>query len=79
TTNLVPVALVNLANMFASMKGACLGQPQVTVQDVTRSFSWALIEEHHRPFQEVNVQQFVNSFSAELDKTWTGITGDILL
>ncbi len=79
TTNLVPVALVNLANMFASMKGACLGQPQVTVQDVTRSFSWALIEEHHRPFQEVNVPQFINSFSAELDKTWAGITGDILL
>jgi len=79
TTNPVPVALVNLANMFASMKGACLGQPQVTAQDVARSFSWALIEEHHRPFQEVNVLQFVNSFSAELDKTWAGITGDIPL
>lgn len=79
TTNPVPVALVNLANIFAAMKGACLGQPQVTRQDALRSFSWALIEEHHRPFQEVNVQQFVNSFSAELDKTWAGITDDILL
>jgi len=79
TTNLVPVALVNLANIFASMKGACLGSPRVTVQDALRSFSWALIQENHRPFQEVNVQQFVNSFSAELDKTWAGITGDILL
>ena len=79
TTNQVPVALVNLANIFASMKGACLGQPQLTMQDAARSFSWALIEEHHRPFQEVNVQQFINSFSAELDKTWASITGDILL
>ncbi|HIJ90187.1 MAG: HDOD domain-containing protein [Desulfobulbaceae bacterium] len=79
TTNPIPVALVNLANMFAAMKGASLGKPQVTMQDVLRSFSWALIEEHHRPFQEVNVQQFVNSFSAELDKTWAVITGDILL
>ncbi|MBA3003181.1 MAG: HDOD domain-containing protein [Desulfurivibrio sp.] len=79
TTNPVPVALVNLANIFASMKGACLGQPRVTAQDASRSFSWALIEEHHRPFQEVNVLQFVNSFSAELDKTWASITGDIPL
>ena len=79
TTNPVPVALVNLANIFASMKGACLGQPKVTTQDALRSFAWALIEEHHRPFQEVNVPQFVNSFSAELDKTWASITGDILL
>ena len=79
TTNQVPVALVNLANIFAAMKGACMGQPQVTTQDAARSFSWALIEEHHRPFQEVNVPQFINSFSAELDKTWASITGDILL
>ncbi|MFA7346297.1 MAG: HDOD domain-containing protein [Desulfurivibrionaceae bacterium] len=79
TTNPVPVAMVNLANIFASMKGACLGQPQVTMQDALRSYSWALIQEYHRPFQEVNVQQFVNSFSAELDKTWAGITGDIPL
>jgi hypothetical protein len=71
--------MVNLANIFASMKGACLGQPQVTMQDALRSYSWALIQEYHRPFQEVNVQQFVNSFSAELDKTWAGITGDIPL
>ena len=79
TTNLVPVALVNLANIFASMKGACLGQPRVTARDALRSFSWALIQEHHRPFQEVNVPQFVDSFSAELDKTWASIAGDILL
>ncbi len=79
TTNPVPVALVHLANSFASMKGACMGQPQVTMQDISRSFSWALIQENHRPFHEVNVPQFVTSFSTELDKTWASITGDILL
>lgn len=79
TTSHVPVALVNLANLFASFKGVCLGQPEVTLKDIQRSFSWALIEEYHRPFQEVNVQQFINSFSAEIDKTWASITGDILL
>ncbi|MBU1403939.1 MAG: HDOD domain-containing protein [Proteobacteria bacterium] len=79
TTNPVPVAMINLANIFASLKGLCLGEPRVTEEDAARSFSWALIQEHHRPFQEVSVQQFVNSFSAELDKTWAGITGDMLL
>ncbi|PKN20211.1 MAG: hypothetical protein CVU68_08860, partial [Deltaproteobacteria bacterium HGW-Deltaproteobacteria-3] len=79
TTNPVPVAMINLANIFASLKGVCLGEPQVTAEDAARSFSWALIQEYHRPFQEVSVPQFVNSFSAELDKTWAGITGEILL
>ncbi|OGR04378.1 MAG: hypothetical protein A2520_00945 [Deltaproteobacteria bacterium RIFOXYD12_FULL_53_23] len=79
TANQVPVALVNLANIFATTKGVCLGQPQVTEKDIRRSFSWALIQEHHRSFQEVNVPQFIDSFSAELDKTWESITGDILL
>ncbi|MFA7381927.1 MAG: HDOD domain-containing protein [Desulfurivibrionaceae bacterium] len=79
TNNQVPVALVNLANIFAAMKGICLGQSKVTMQDVERSFSWTLIEEYHQPFHEVNVQQFANAFSAELDKTWAKITGDILL
>lgn len=79
TTNQVPVAMVNLANIFASMKGVCLGQPQLTTQDALHSFSWALIQEHHRPFQEVSVQQFINSFSAELDKTWSSLTADIPL
>jgi len=79
TNNQVPVALLNLANIFAAIKGVCLGQSKVTLQDVARSFSWTLIEEHHQPFHEVNVPQFVKAFSAELDKTWASITGDILL
>lgn len=75
--NLVPVAMINLANIFAALKGACLGQPQITRQDVVRSFSWAMLQEHHLPFQEVNIPQFVNSFSEELDKAWPALTGDI--
>jgi HD-like signal output (HDOD) protein/CRP-like cAMP-binding protein len=79
TANSVQVALVNLANMFATMKGACLGTAEVTTLDIVRSFSWVLIQEHHKPFLEVNVMQFVDSFSEELDKAWDSITGDILL
>jgi HD-like signal output (HDOD) protein len=77
--NQVPVALVNLANIFSAMKGACVGQPRVAMQDALDSFAWRRIEEHHRPFREVNVAQFANSFFAEIDKGWAGITGDILL
>lgn len=79
TTNPVPVALINLANMFAAQKGACLGKPEVSNQDILRSFSWVLIQEQHKPFLDVNVSQFIDSFSEELDKTWKNITGDILL
>ncbi|HIJ79266.1 MAG: HDOD domain-containing protein [Desulfobulbaceae bacterium] len=79
TTNPVLVALVSLANMFAAMKGACLGEAVVTKEDIQRSFAWVLIQEHHKPFMDVNVMQFIASFSEELDKTWNSITGDILL
>ncbi|MGV1100972.1 HDOD domain-containing protein [Thiovibrio sp. JS02] len=78
-TNPVPVALVNLANIFASLKGVCMGHPEVTEQDALRSFSWVLIQEQHKPFLDVNVNQFISSFLDELDKTWPSLTGDILL
>ena len=77
TTNPLPVALVNLANLFASLKGVCMGQPGVTEQDILRSFAWVLIQEQHKPFLEVNTSQFVSSFLGELDKTWEGLTGDL--
>jgi HD-like signal output (HDOD) protein/CRP-like cAMP-binding protein len=78
-TNQAAVALVNLANIFAAMKGVCLGQGQVTMQEAVSSYSWTLLAEQHRPFKEVNVEQFAQSFSAEIDKGWASIVGDILL
>jgi len=77
--NKVPVALVTLANLFAALKGASLGRPAVSIQDVVRSFAWVIIEEHHRPFQDVNAHQFAASFAEELDKAWDSLNRDILL
>jgi len=79
TSNAVPVALVSLADIFAALKGVCLGQPELSEQDVQRSFAWVLIQEQHKPFLEVNIAQFITSFSEELDKTWESIAGDMYL
>ena len=79
TTHHLHVALVSLANLFASLKGVCAGRPELTEQDVLRSFAWVLIQEQHKPFLEVNISQFIASFSLELDRTWDSLTADILL
>lgn len=78
-TNPLPVALVSLANQFASLRGICLGQPELGQDEVLRSFAWTLLQENHRPFLEVNVLQFFESFNEELDRSWPTITADILL
>jgi HD-like signal output (HDOD) protein len=79
TAHHLQVALVSLANLFASLKGACVSRPGLTEQDVLRSFAWVLIQEQHKPFLEVNIAQFIASFSLELDRTWDSLTADILL
>lgn len=79
TAHHLHVALVNLANLFATLKGVCLGRPQVTEQDILRSFAWVYIQEQHKPFLEVNIAQFIADFSQELDTTWSSLTSDILL
>ncbi len=78
-TSVAAVALVNLANYFASLRGVCLGKPEVTKETIVRSFAWVLIQEQHKPFLDVNVSQFVDSFCEELDKTWDSLTADLLL
>ncbi|MFZ5776302.1 MAG: HDOD domain-containing protein [Thermodesulfobacteriota bacterium] len=75
----IPVALVSLANQFASMRGVCLGQPSVEREEVLRSFAWVLLQENHRPFLDVSILPFFESFSEELDRTWSTITADIPL
>ena len=79
TAHHLHVALVSLANLFASLKGVCMGRPGLTEQDILRSFAWVLIQEQHKPFLDVNVAQFIAAFSLELDRTWDSLTGDILL
>lgn len=76
-THALPVALVNLANIFASERKVCMGKPKLAPDAVPRSFSWVLIQEQHKPFLDVNVMQFIESFNIELDKSWNAITADM--
>lgn len=73
----LPVALVNLANIFAAERKVCIGKPKLVPDAVARSFSWVLIQEQHRPFLDVNVVQFIEAFNVELDKSWNAITADL--
>ncbi|MDH3392870.1 MAG: HDOD domain-containing protein [Desulfobulbaceae bacterium] len=75
--SILPTALVHLADIFATKRGISLSGPDSEVQDPLRSPIWALIQEHHRPFAEVNVYEFVTSFDEELTNTWKEITADL--
>lgn len=68
------VALVHLAEIFATIHG-CGHCPAKTDPDPSplASFAWVLIQENHRPFCEVNVEDFITTFDNELTKTWGGI------
>lgn len=76
-SNVLPVALVNLANIFAAERGVSLGGNISHSQPAIESFSWVLIQEQHKPFLDVNISDFVLEFNAELDKTWGSITDGI--
>ncbi len=73
----LPVALVNLANIFAAERKVCMGKPKLAPDAVARSFSWVLIREQHKPFLDVNVVQFIEAFNVELDKSWNAVTADL--
>ena len=75
--NILLVALVHLADVFASGRGICIGGPECEAIAPIESFAWVMIQEHHKPFMEVNVADFIQSFDEELDKTWDKITGGI--
>jgi HD-like signal output (HDOD) protein len=73
------VALVHLAELFATIHG-CGHCPEKTIPDPSplESFAWVLIQENHRPFCEVNVEDFITSFDNELTKTWGSITDGLM-
>lgn len=77
TANLLPVALVTLANLFVKERGVCVGRSGVGEEDVRRSFGWVLLQEQHKPFLDVNIQHFIESFRGELDKEWPVIVGNL--
>lgn len=69
------VALVHLAELFATMHGSghCPAMTDPTPPPL-ESFAWAIIQEHHRPFCEVNVADFVSTFDQELSTTWGSVS-----
>jgi len=75
--SVLPTALVHLADIFATRRGICLSGPDSECQSPLESPVWALIQEHHRPFAEVNVYEFVTTFEEELTNTWTDIVADL--
>ncbi len=78
--HLLMVGLVTLADLFANQRGICVGDAQ-NVQDVNiaDSFAWVLIREEHPGFADVEVNGFIHDFNCELDRSWSNITGDIVL
>lgn len=77
--NILLVALVHLADIFASERGICIGGPECNTIPPIESFAWVMIQEQHKPFMEVNVTDFIMSFNMELDKAWDKIIGEIPL
>jgi putative nucleotidyltransferase with HDIG domain len=70
------VALVHLANLFAAERDAAM--PSHTERpDINNSFAWVHIQEHHRPFLDVKIEDFVFSFNAELNRSWESITDGV--
>lgn len=74
-SNHLSVALVHLADAFASLRGVglCPGKGEAALPPMIESYAWAMIQEHHRPFCDVNISKFINSFDDELSKTWSSL------
>lgn len=68
------VALIHLADCFAIQRGVghCPGTGEAA-PPIAESFAWAILQEHHRPFCEVNVAEFITTFDNELTKTWSSL------
>jgi putative nucleotidyltransferase with HDIG domain len=73
-SNSLTIALVHLADLFAAKHGCGFEYSNGEEIDIIRSFSWVIIQEHHRPFLEVNIPDFINTFNSELESTWSSIT-----
>ena len=75
--SVLPTALVHLADIFATRHGVCLSGPDSEMMSPMESPVWAIIQEHHRPFAEANIFEFITSFNSELENTWNTITADL--
>lgn len=78
--NLLIVAMVSLAELFAVKRGIIIGcQENAHQVHLADSFAWILIREEQKTFMDVDVEGFVQEFDQELDRSWLNITGDIPL
>ncbi len=76
-SNALIIALVNLADLFASRHGGGFEYLNSKKIDLNGSSGWIIIQEQHRPFIEVNIPDFINRFDRELENTWGSITADL--
>ena len=72
--NLLTIALVHLAELFATKRGYghCPSRTEPATP-LLESFAWIIIQEQHRPFWEVNIADFIDNFETELTKTWSSM------
>ncbi len=77
--NLLTIALVHLAELFATKHGCghCPTMPEAPTPPLSESFAWIIIQEQHRPFCDVNIADFIESFDKELTKTWSSMKDGI--
>ncbi len=78
-SNEVLVALVSLGNLFANHCGIAMVKGQDRHKELINSPAWNAIREWHKPFHEVNVENFIESFYKELNRSWSSIIEDIPL
>lgn len=72
--NILLVAVIHLADLFAKERGLLLGRAGVPAAPLATSFGWVLLQEQHHPFIDVNVDHFIHSFHEELDRMWGDIS-----
>lgn len=72
--HMLQVAIIHLADLFASRRGICLGSPDPQTLNPIDSFAWVMLQDQHRPFMEVNIVDFIDQFEEELDKNWNFIS-----
>ncbi len=68
------VAIVHLADIFAARHGAAFGKPAPESVNPLDSFAWVMIQDQHKPFLDVNLQDFVDEFNQSLAGDWKTIS-----
>jgi HD-like signal output (HDOD) protein/CRP-like cAMP-binding protein len=70
------VAIVHLADQFAMSRDYGVGGKGYETE-ILKSFGWVILQDKHRPFLDVHLPDFINTFNHELDNTWSGLTSGL--